>query len=99
MIPGGQAVAYSDAVSGYKATFVKANTTTDVESMSFQNLKVSSNNQIIKAEFDGDAEVSLYSASANLLFQSKVQNGFQFATNPGLYFLKINGNTQKVLVK
>lgn len=99
MIPGGQGTAYSDAVSGYKATFVKTNTTTGVENKSLQNLKVSSINQLINAEFNGDAEVSLYSASANLLFQSKVRNGFQFATNPGLYFLKINGNTQKVLVK
>lgn len=99
MIPGGQGVAYSDEVSGFKATFVKANTTTGIESRLLPNLKLSSNNQLIKAEFNGDAEVSLYSASANLLFQSKVRNGFQFATNPGLYLLRINGNVHKILVK
>lgn len=99
MIPGGQGTAYSDAVAGYKATFTKTNTTTEIENPSTSNIKISSNNQVIKAEFNGDAEVSLYNALANLMFQSNVRNGFEYATNRGLYLLKINGITQKIIVR
>lgn len=97
MIPGGQAVAYSNTVAGYKATFIKS-ITTDFKSLS-QNATVIIKNNTIDAQFSDDANVGLYSLAGQLISESVATNHFIQPVNKGIYLLRINGETHKVIVQ
>jgi hypothetical protein len=97
MIPGGQAVAYSNTVSGYKATFIKS-ISTDLKSLS-RNSTVIIKNNTIEAQFAEIANVELYSSAGQLITKSVATNQFVHSVNRGVYLLRINGEVHKVIVR
>jgi len=97
MIPGGQAVAYSNTVAGYKATFTKSITT--LLNNTSENSIIVGKNGTINAKFSGVANVELYSAAGQLITATKAENQFVRNIDKGFYFLRINGTTHKVFVQ
>lgn len=97
MVPGGQAVAYSSAVAGYKATFTKSITTGLTNGS--DKAVINGNNGRIEAQFAGAATVELYSLTGQLLVKEAVDNQFAMNVNQGIYMLRINGITHKVMVR
>lgn len=96
MVPGGQAVAYSDATAGYKAIFTKVTNSVDqIES----TLKISTESSQIDARFEGFAQVELYSVTGQLIHSASVANQFTQSVKNGTYLLRVNGQTHKVLVQ
>lgn len=97
MIPGDQSIAYSSAVAGYKATFTKSVTTniSKIES----SLKISTESGKITANFDGKAQVQLFTSSGQLISSVIVENEFNQALKSGVYLLRIDGQSHKVLVQ
>ncbi len=97
MVPGGQAVEYSNTVPGYKATFTKS-ITTGLTNQSDKAV-ITGNNGRIEAQFAGVATVEVYSLAGQMLAKESVENQFSMNANQGIYMLRINGNTHKVIVK
>lgn len=97
MIPGGQAVAYSNTVAGYKATFTKDFGTglSKIES----SLKISTESGKITARFDGKADVQLFTSTGQLISSANVENEFSKTVKSGVYLLRIDGQSHKVLVQ
>jgi len=97
MIPGGQDLAYSSAVAGYKATFTKSVTTdiTKIES----SLKISTESGKVTARFDGKADVQLFTSTGQLISSANAQNEFSKTVKSGVYLLRIDGQSHKVLVQ
>ncbi len=97
MIPGGQAVAYSNTVAGYKATFIKS-ISTNLKRLNLNTTVIIKNNSI-QAQFSGAANVELYSLSGQLITKSVASNQFVHSVNRGVYLLRINGEVHKVIVQ
>ncbi|VBB48073.1 hypothetical protein TRIP_D440091 [uncultured Paludibacter sp.] len=83
--------------NNYKVSFVKSVSTGINEPDS--SLKLSGENGKITAYFEGTAKVELYSATGQLIRSVKVTNVFSEAVKTGIYLLRINGTTHKVIVK
>jgi hypothetical protein len=97
MVPGGQSVAYNSATAGYKATFVKSITTKlDQQKTKFT---ISTENGNIKVNVDGTTNVQLYTMAGQLIRSASAMNQFTQSVKTGVYFLKVNGETHKVLVQ
>lgn len=99
MIPGGQSVAYDANNSGYMATFTKVNPTTSVGNTLESSLKLNGNNSTLTARFDGEAKVELYSTSGKLMDSKTISDVYTKSLNSGIYMLRINGVSHKVLVQ
>jgi hypothetical protein len=97
IVPGGQAVAYSNTVVGYKATFIKS-ISTGLNGLT-PNLKIVGKNNTIDVKFDGSANIELYSLAGQLITKSISTNHFVQGVNQGIYLLRINGETHKVIVQ
>lgn len=97
MIPGDQSTAYSSAVPGYKATFTKSVTTgiSKIES----SLRISTQSGKITANFDGKAQVQLFTCNGQLITSATVENEFNQSLKSGVYLLLIDGQSHKVLVQ
>lgn len=63
------------------------------------SLKLSGSNRNVKATFNGEAQVELFTLSGQLIRNAKVANEFSQAVSAGAYILRINGTAHKVLVK
>lgn len=63
------------------------------------SLKLSGSNHNVKATFNGEAQVELFTLSGQLIRNAKVANEFSQAVSAGAYILRINGTAHKVLVK
>jgi hypothetical protein len=98
MVPGGQAVAYNAATPGYKATFTKVLTAVETKQVD-SNLKISVQSGQLVARFNGIAQVELYSVTGQLIRSARAANQFTQSVNKGAYLLKVNGQTQKVVVR
>lgn len=96
MIPGGQGIEYSSANAGYKATFTKS-ITTDLE-QPVRNFTITENRGKINANFEGAANIELYNMSGLLIDKRTTQNNYTHSLKSGAYLLRLNGNTQKVIV-
>lgn len=97
MIPGGQTIAYNSATAGYKATFTKSFTSGLQKTT--QDVKVYGVNNLVKAIFSGTAEIELSSISGQLINKTTATNQYTKEVKPGIYLLRINGETHKVQVK
>jgi hypothetical protein len=97
MIPGDQSVAYSSAVAGYKATFTKSITTgiSKIES----SLRISTETGKIIANFDGKAQVQLFTSTGQLISSANADSEFSKTVKSGVYLLRIDGQSHKVLVQ
>ena len=56
------------------------------------------NNQII-ATFEGATRVELYTTTGQVLYKGQANSSFVYSVPQGVYLLRINGQTHKVLVK
>lgn len=97
MIPGDQSVEYSSTVAGYKATFTKSITTgiSKIES----SLRISTEPGKVTARFDGKADVQLYTSTGQLISSESAENEFNRTVKSGVYLLRIDGQSHKVLVQ
>ena len=98
MIPGGQGTAYDSNAAGYKATFTHTYVPTGLSKLE-SSLKLSGSNGMITARFDGDAKVELYSATGQLIRSANANGEFSENVKSGLYLVRLNGVTHKVMVK
>ena len=97
MIPGDQTVGYSSTVAGYKATFTKSIGTglSKIES----SLKISTESGKVTARFDGKADVQLFTSTGQLISSASAENEFSRTVKSGVYLLRIDGQSHKVLVQ
>jgi hypothetical protein len=58
-----------------------------------------SGNGNIKVHFDGVAQIELYTVTGQLIRSSSVTNEFIQSVKNGLYLLRINGQTKKIMVQ
>ena len=73
---------------------------TDVKHINSDNIKLIGGKSFIRAEFDGNATISVYSISGWRLKQTNAQGSITLENlNAGLYIVKINGRTYKVMVQ
>jgi hypothetical protein len=79
-----------------------ANFTKDV-STALSNVQsgfvIRSTNKLIDVSFEGTAHIELFTITGQLIKSVNVTNNFSSAVHPGIYMLRINGATHKVLVK
>ena len=99
MVPGGQGTAYDAANAGYIATFTKTTVYTGTENLPGKGVKIYSTNKAVRAEFTGNAHIELFSITGQLIKSVNATNNFSSAVHPGIYMLRINGATHRVLVK
>jgi hypothetical protein len=101
MIPGDQSVEYSSTVAGYKATFTKSIGTelntglSKIES----SLRISTESGKVTARFDGKADVQLFTSTGQLISSASAENEFSKTVKSGVYLLRIDGQSHKVLVQ
>jgi hypothetical protein len=97
MIPGGQDIEYSSSVIGYKATFTKSISTglSKIES----SLKISTESGKVTARFDGKADVQLFTSTGQLISSASAENEFSRTVKSGVYLIRIDGQSHKVLVQ
>jgi len=87
----------SNSGANYVATF-----TTDLGTNvnnARSGLKIFTVNNEIKAEFNGKAKIELFTVTGQLIKSVNVENNFSGIVHPGIYMLRINGTTHRVLVK
>ena len=63
------------------------------------SINISGANRTVKATFNDEAQVELFTLSGQLIRNAKVANEFSQAVSAGAYILRINGTAHKVLVK
>lgn len=63
------------------------------------SLKLSGANGKVSARFDGSANVQLYSAAGQLIRSVNAVNEFSENVQAGMYIVRVNGATHKVMVK
>ncbi|MFV0390869.1 MAG: T9SS type A sorting domain-containing protein [Paludibacteraceae bacterium] len=81
----------------YVATFTTDNPTG--VSLSEATTKIFVENNVVRAIFSGSARVELYSATGQQLKSIVTNNEFSETLRSGIYILRINGESHKVLVK
>lgn len=62
-------------------------------------ITISEQNGLIKARFSGIAQVELFNATGKLISSTSATNEFTQSVTNGIYLLRINGQTHKVLVR
>ncbi|MBP1663301.1 MAG: hypothetical protein H6Q19_441 [Bacteroidetes bacterium] len=62
------------------------------------SIKISGVNRTIKALFDGEAQIDLFTMSGQLLRSTKASGEFVQPVDTGAYILRINGTAHKLLV-
>lgn len=86
----------SNGGANYVATF-----TTDLgtnTNTAKSSLKIYTSKNEINAVFPGNAYIELFSITGQLIKSANVSNNFSIAVKPGIYMLRINGTTHRVLV-
>lgn len=95
----GQGDSYlSNNSANYVATFT-TDLGTGINENVLSNLSVSTTSGSIIARFNGTARVELYSVTGQLIHATQATNQFTQSVKSGAYLLKVNGQTQKVLVR
>ena len=97
MIPGGQSVAYDVATSGYKATFTKS-ITTQLESIE-DKLNITTNNGKLNVRSSKETNIKIYTISGQLIHSENCTNQLTMTLKNGVYLLKTDYRTYKVLIK
>jgi len=62
-------------------------------------LKISTESGKITAHFDGKADVQLFTSTGQLISSANVENEFCKTVKSGVYLLRIDGQSHKVLVQ
>ena len=83
--------------TGYKARFT-ISSGTGIDQQIASTLKVSIIPGLIDARFEGKAQVELYTMTGLLIRSTVVDNQFTQVLKSGVYLLRVNGQTNKVLV-
>lgn len=91
------AFALTTTSTGYKAKF-SISSTSNVEKQTASSLKISTKAGLINANYEGSANIELYTCNGQLIRSEKVENQFTASVKSGAYLLRINGETHKVLV-
>lgn len=84
--------------NNYQVTFLRSSTT-DVNSAFESSVKIMETNGKLTAIFDGNATVELFNSNGQLLKSTKASSVFIQDVKAGLYLIRINGATHKVIVK
>lgn len=63
------------------------------------SINISGANRTVKATFNDEAQVELFTLSGQLIRNAKAANEFSQSVSAGTYILRINGTAHKVLVK
>lgn len=87
----------SNSSANYVATFT-TDLGTNVNNTG-SRLKIYTVKNEIKAEFNGNAHIELFSITGQLIKSVNATDIFSNTVNPGIYMLRINGSTHRVLVK
>lgn len=90
-------VMYKDSTSDNWGANVPLNTA--INNFNNQQFSLISNHSIIDVRFNGTAQVELYTITGHLIHSALVSNQFTYSVKTGAYLLRVNGQTQKVLVK
>ena len=85
--------------ANYVATFTTSSIITTAPSNLESSLKLSGANGKVSARFDGSANVQLYSAAGQLIRSVNAVNEFSENVQAGMYLVRVNGATHKVMVK
>lgn len=73
--------------------------TSNVENpQAYKNFNISTKEGIIYLNFEGEKRVDLFNISGQLIRSSTVSNHFTEAVKSGAYLLRVDGQTQKVIV-
>lgn len=83
--------------TGYKATFT-ISSGTGIDQQTASTLKLSVMPGIIDARFEGKAQVELYTMTGLLIRSTVAENQFTQVIKSGAYLIRVNGQTNKVLV-
>jgi len=62
-------------------------------------VKTSTVNNEISAIFNGSAKVELYNSAGQLIAKKEADNQYKQTVSPGLYILRINGESHKLIVR
>lgn len=87
----------SNGGANYVATFTTDNTTGINQTVNATIIYSDKNS--VNAKFTGNAHIELYSITGQQLKSVVVNNEFSEKVNPGVYVLRVNGKSHKVLVK
>jgi hypothetical protein len=87
----------SNGGANYVATFTTDNTTGT--SQTLNKIKVYAENNIVKATFSGKANIQLLTITGQQLKSTVATDEFAEKVYPGVYVLRVNGKSHKVLVK
>lgn len=87
----------NNANANFTASFTKS-TNTDVSNQLESAFIVSTLPGHIKAQFEGNATIELFTISGQLIDHKTAVNEYTQAVKTGAYLLRINGKTQKILV-
>lgn len=87
----------STASTGYKAKFIVSGTSAISEAS--KSLKISSEPGMIKAEFQGVAHIELFNVSGQKIRSVNADNHFSETVKAGVYLLRVNGETHKIVVR
>jgi hypothetical protein len=71
----------------------------NIEQSEHQQVLIFVDNGIIHAQFEGRAQVELFSITGQLLRSEIVENRFAHPTPRGIYLLRVNGQAHKVIVQ
>ena len=93
----GDVLLLDNSGSKYTSSFSINNISTEVANP-ITGAKISTENGMLKANFNGVAEIKLYSISG-LLLDSRTANEFTKELRAGVYMLNVNGKTQKVVIR
>lgn len=86
----------SESSTGYRARF--SIITTKVEKTTTSPLKIFSERGAIKVNFSGEAKLKLYTATGILISSTTTHNQFYKKVDKGIYLLKFNSYTYKIIV-
>jgi hypothetical protein len=64
-----------------------------------QEVKITTGKGIIRAAFEGNAAVKLYSATGRLIDAGNAVNNYEQTVTQGIYILSVQGKVYKVVVK
>jgi len=87
----------SNNSANFKANFTITDTAAGIDHLE-STLKLSGSNGTIKAIFDGEAQVELFTMTGQLIRSANVTNEFTQLVNSGAYLIRINGQSHKILV-
>ncbi|MDD3322547.1 MAG: hypothetical protein PHS59_14000 [Paludibacter sp.] len=91
------AFALGTSSTGYKAGFT-ISSGTGIDQQTASSLKLSVMPGLINAQFKGKAQVELYTMTGLLIRSTVVENQFTQIIKSGAYLIRVNGQTNKILV-